>query len=206
MDSQASSKALKSRRWTKSNGLFPLGLGQGHTQKASRKITFSEGVVGEQRGPPFPLGFYIKPEEQQLEQSPDPISPCLGGSVWQQPYFPPPSGWEPTCAEAPGKGGLHTALWGPDDWIPLRCLLNPDLWLSAHQVLPGMLDKLVIWGSPKNGPGQSSQQQLCYDGASSRPGWKAHFISLPLWSWSLIKAVIQILKGICSCYKSIQSI
>lgn len=176
-------------------------------RKPAGKLHFlSRGCWGAERAP---LSSWIlhKARGAAAEQSPDPISPCLWGLVWQQPCFPPPSGREPTCAEAPGKGGLHTALWGPDDWIPLRCLLNPDPWPSAHQVLPVMLDKLVIWGVPKNGPGQSSQQQLCYDGASSRPGWKAHFISLPLWSsWSLIKAVTQILKGICSCYKSIQSI
>lgn len=157
--------------------MIPLGPGQGHTQKASRKITFpDQGFAGSGAGPPIFIkysGWWMepigKPEEQPPSEAQATVAPVWGDQCNSIPASPPS-----TCAEAPGKGAPTQPLLG------LKCLLKPDLWPSAHQVSPHRLDKLVVGGVPNGIPGQSFQPQLGYDGTGSKPGPKAHFILLPL--------------------------
>lgn len=136
MDSQASSKALKSRRWTKSNGLFPLGLGQGHAQKASRKITFSEqGLLGSREGPPFPLGFYIKPKEQPPSKAQTPLAPVWGDQSGSNPTSHHPVVGNPPVLKHLGKEAstqLCEGLMTESPWGALLILAYGHLLTRSY--------------------------------------------------------------------------
>ena len=99
---------------------------------------------------------------------------------------------------------LGAGWWGRQ-LNPPWCL-HPDLWPSAHQVFPYMLDRLAIWGSSRHCPLAELPTEMTR--ARARRGQKTLFTPRPLGlpapsfsSSSLIKAVTQILVDVAHAIK-----
>lgn len=169
--------------------LLPCGPGQGHAQKARMKMYISWQGLWEAARAPGPLqrphvGGWSRRKSQRSGLPGKPRT--LLGRIWgnqadNHRASQHPAIWNMLCLSTweGRQQNTPTRVWRIES--PLKCLPNPDLWPSAHQVLPSVLDKLVIWGAPKSVPWQRFQQSpLTHDGGNSVPGQKAHFILLLL--------------------------